>query len=247
MRQLSWRLILALMLGLVLSGCSSRQPKTAANQSAGANREIENTQAVPAVKLPPPTADDVRKVVARLFVGAVSTDAKGEPKFTVGDFNGDGSEDIAVLVHPNPAKLQEINNPQADWIIWNPAKVPLPKPHQRVLKMTSDLKDEHVRRSDLLLAVIHGQGAEGWRNPQAYQAFLLRNLMGKTPVAERFGGGLPFQAKPEDVLPETVKGIPGYVYWLGTVYAWQPKASLNYQVAASPARKAARASERPKS
>ena len=236
MRQLHLRVTVTLLFAVGLGGCS-RQHKTAAGQSAGENRNVENTQAVLPVKPPPPTAEDVRDLVVRTFAGTVSTEEQEAPKFTVGDFNGDGSEDIAVIVRPNPAKLKEINNPQADWIIWNPTKVPLPKPHQRVLKMASNLKAEQVRRSDHLLAVIHGEGPEGWRNPQAYQAFLLRSLSGRNVFTERLEGNLLFQAKSEDVLLENAGSVPGYVYWLGTVYAWQPKRKLtNQQVASTPAK-----------
>jgi hypothetical protein len=245
MTQLQIRLALILVFAVSLVGCSSRQHKTVSGQSAGENRNVENTQAVLPVK-PPPTAGDVRNLVVRTFAGTVSTEGQEAPKFTVGDFNGDGSEDIAVLVRPNPGKLGEINNPQADWIIWNPAKVPLPKPHQRVLKMPSDLKPEYVIRSDRLLAVIHGQGPAGWRNPQAYQAFLLRSLSGKNLLAKRLENRLPFQAKPEDVLPENVGGVPGYVYWLGTVYVWQPESYLTQQRGASTSAKAAARFQAPK-
>jgi len=46
--------------------------------------------------------------------------------FVVGDFNGDGSEDLAVVVKPNETKLAEVNSEMANWILEDPKKIVLP-------------------------------------------------------------------------------------------------------------------------
>jgi len=204
----------------LLTSCSSSKSKqTAASETTNPSRR---PQPSPPVKLPPPTAEDVRHVVARVFAGTVVVEGGVAAKFTVGDFNGDGSEDVAVLVRPNAAKLREINSTEAHWIIWDPLSVPMPDAHHRLLHLSSKVRVPHVRRSDVLLAIIHGWGPEGWRNPEAYQSFLLQNLAHRTPAAERLPALLLFQPRPEDVLVETAKGRVGYLYWLGTACAWHP-------------------------
>src|SRR2546423_1518691 len=46
--------------------------------------------------VPLPKPDDVRDAMARVFDKAVALDEHQLPGFFVGDFNGDGSEDLAV-------------------------------------------------------------------------------------------------------------------------------------------------------
>ena len=47
--------------------------------------------------VPPPKPDEVRDAMARVFDKAVALDEHHVPEFLVGDFNGDGSEDLAVV------------------------------------------------------------------------------------------------------------------------------------------------------
>ncbi|HVH85944.1 MAG TPA: hypothetical protein VM912_04415, partial [Terriglobales bacterium] len=80
-----------------------------------------------------------------------------------------------------------------------------------------------VGANELLIAIIHGYGAEGWRNPQARQAYLVRN-----------GGSAPLRAIPA---PGHVEGAPisishsqiicaeskrpGFLFWTGSQYGWR--------------------------
>ena len=46
----------------------------------------------------PPNPTEIRDTVARVFEKAATPDTSREPNFATGDFNGDGSEDLAVAV-----------------------------------------------------------------------------------------------------------------------------------------------------
>src|SRR5690242_15883874 len=56
----------------------------------------------PALKLPPPSPSDVRNAIERVYKNAVLVDSS---RFVVGDFNGDGVQDIAVAVKPAEGML----------------------------------------------------------------------------------------------------------------------------------------------
>src|SRR6266481_213867 len=68
---------------------------------------------VPA-KLPPPKPTEINDAVERIFKKAATSDTNSQQSFVVGDFNGDGSEDIAVVVRPAQASLSEINSEVAN-------------------------------------------------------------------------------------------------------------------------------------
>src|SRR5712692_2039437 len=44
---------------------------------------------------PPPKLDEVRTAMARVFAEVAAPETTNAPAFVVGDFNGDGSEDLA--------------------------------------------------------------------------------------------------------------------------------------------------------
>src|SRR5437588_10377104 len=64
---------------------------------------------------PTATLEEVRGVVAHIYRDAVVVEAERAAPFVVGDFNGDGSEDIAVVVRPGAGKLPEVNGEYANW------------------------------------------------------------------------------------------------------------------------------------
>jgi hypothetical protein len=172
------------------------------------------------VELLPANDDGVRQLVARTFGGSVAL-AGDPPQYVSGDFNGDGSEDMAVLVRPVGGKLEEINGQNANWIVRDPHKVFLPAPEQRVVTLDAHPKPDTVEAGDVLIAMIHGVGPEGWRGPQTQQIFLLRNVAGSSPVTEH-PTQLPWQPQRMAVVRETSEHAVGYIYWVGTMYAWHP-------------------------
>jgi len=164
---------------------------------------------------------DVAGAIARIFNKAATVE-DGAPTFFVGDFNGDGSEDLAVLTKPNDAALPEINDELANWTLEDPREVAVAE------KKTTELvhsKAVKAQRNDRLLAIIHGIGPQGWHNPEARQAFLLRNAAGSNMTVEDAASLRlsPIKSNSQargDAIQETVNGHRGLIYWTGAKYAW---------------------------
>jgi hypothetical protein len=172
----------------------------------------------------PPRAAEVADKLARVFQGVVRVDQARATGALVGDFNDDGSEDIAVVVKPDPAKLEEINSEVANWVLNDPQKVVLPDPNKAV-QAPPRAAPVKVAPADLLLAVIHGYGTEGWRNPAAQQTYLLKNAVGTDlrAIAWQDAFGIPAASTPHrhgDVLREDLNSAQGFIYWTGAKYAW---------------------------
>jgi hypothetical protein len=167
---------------------------------------------------PPAKPDEVNEVVARVFSKAAKIDSDYAPSFLVGDFNGDGSEDIAIVVKPSPDSLAEINNEFSNWTLED----------VREPKQASKPQLPKAEKTDTLLAIIHGVGANGWRNREARQAFLIRNAVGTNPrvesVTSRALDPSPTSRLPakSDVIQETINGHVGLIYWAGARYALYP-------------------------
>src|SRR5262245_10189423 len=71
---------------------------------------------------PAPEAAEVKQAVERVFKGIVTIETDRDPYFLAGDFNGDSSQDLAVVVRPSPGKLLEINDELAPWILVEPVR-----------------------------------------------------------------------------------------------------------------------------
>jgi hypothetical protein len=184
----------------------------------------EPAQPEKALKLPTPTQADVRSAIARIYKDAVVVDAN---RFVVGDFNGDGSEDVAVVVKPATGALAEINSEVANWILEDPQKVVLPDPNKKVQPLAPLSKPTRVEQSDTLLAVIHGYGPSGWRDPKSRQTYLLKNAVGSNLKTHQLAGMLKASSSiaklPKlrgDVINETIGEESGFIYYTGAKYAW---------------------------
>ena len=179
-------------------------------------------------ELPPPKPEEVRAVVTRVYKNAVAVEVNHQPAAIVGDFNGDGSQDIAVIVRPAQDKLAEINSEVANWIIEDPRQVTLPDPRQSVQKIPTVSGPVKVQARDLLLTIIHGYKEAGWRNPEAQQAYLLSNAVGASMTAAplntlQSATGNNRLSNGGDVITETLAGEHGFLYWTGAKYAWHKK------------------------
>jgi len=168
----------------------------------------------PAKELAPPKTEEVNDAVVRVFNKAATVDSNYAPSALVGDFNGDGSEDIAIAMKPNPNALAEINSEFANWALEDVKQA----------EQAAKPKPVKAERSDTLIAIIHGVGAKGWRNPEARQSFLLRNATGTKPVVEVAGkpsvSNTSRNPPPRgDVISETINGRRGLIYWNGARYA----------------------------
>src|SRR6266542_4614382 len=195
-----------------LSGCSSaKKPIVEAPPSP----VIQSDQPQQASPLPPPELNAVRDAVKRVFKDNAVIDTSRHPSFFAGDFNGDASQDVAVILKPVPEKLAELNEEFPTWLL----RDPLAENEPRVPRL-------RVATNDALLAVINGAGANGWRDPQATQTYLLKNVVGSgmevqqaTEVARAYQGKKLPRLR-GDVLGEVLRKTPGYLYFASATYAW---------------------------
>ena len=185
--------------------------------------EIVTAQNVPNL---PPELKEVGGAVERVFKGAVTIETDRNPSFIVGDFNGDQSQDVAVVVRPAPDKLADINDELAPWILVAPVQ-PAPKnlPYPAVHAQSIKRQRVSVGEGDVLLAVIHGYGANGWRDAQATQTYVLKDSVGgkmKTQghkqILRDSKGELPRLRG--DVIAQSVGGQSGFLYYNGAKYDW---------------------------
>jgi hypothetical protein len=196
------------------------QPVPVATPAAAAQ-----AAATPFPRLPAPAAADVRDAVHRVFGDVLWF--KTEPgNFIVGDFNGDGAEDLAVIGRPAAGKLAEINSEFANWIVQDADHVQIAAPNQRVMKFAKEKLPE-VSAGEVVLAVIHGFGARGWRNPEARQAYLVKHAAGTFEGTAPSISQKSIRAMHLPVETEIINSVrnnrKGFVFWTGGVYAWHPR------------------------
>jgi hypothetical protein len=197
---------------------AAEAPPPAESAAPEANATPATPEAAKALKLSPPDDAEVRGAVERIFKGAVTINP--DSSFVVGDFNGDDSQDLAVAVNPAPGRLGEINDELANWITKDPfatgGSASYGEARRRVL----------VEETDALLAVIHGHGAEGWRDAQATQTYVLKDAAGSSMKARALEAALAAgdeARRPRllgDVIDETVGGREGFLYYNGAQYLW---------------------------
>ncbi len=188
-----------------------------------------------ATRLPPPNADEIKGVVERIFKGAVTVNNGRERYFMVGDFNGDLSQDLAVVITTSPGAEAMINDEAAPWILVDPVGTALLA--SRLSKHSQTDPDKirqpvHIEDGDVLLAVIHGFESNGWRDPQATQTYVLKDAVGeklnarnREQVREVKAVKMPHLRG--DVIEETIGGRAGFLFYNGAKYAWYDPSSYN--------------------
>lgn len=72
---------------------------------------------------PPQSTSELQAVTARIYKEAVTVDSSRDDNFVIGDFNGDGSQDIVVVVKPGRGMLPELNSEYSNWIREDPLEV----------------------------------------------------------------------------------------------------------------------------
>jgi len=210
---------------------TSRQPAKNDSTAAAAPALPTMSVASPDSKNGPgPTAatiGEIQEAVARVYQNTVTIDTSRSEPFIVGDFNGDGSEDLAVIVRPTKEALPKLNSEYANWIVEDPRKVLSPdlsKAKQRLPKAAVPFR---VEQHDLLLLILHGYQQAGWHHQYAGQTFLLKNAVGENIRAQSFRvvekaaedkSALPKFAG--DVISENLAGHPGFIYWANAKYVW---------------------------
>ena len=83
-----------------------------------------------------------------------------------------------------------------------------------------------IDKDEPLLAVIHGYGANDWRDPDATQTFVLKNVVGsdlRVHTGKEFAeahSGKKLSRPQGDLIGETVQGNEGYLYYAAATYSW---------------------------
>jgi hypothetical protein len=179
------------------------------------------------VPQPAPRLDEVQAAIKRAFQDAVTIDVNRNKEFLVSDFNGDGSPDIAIVVRPTKGRLEDINSELANWTLEDAKKSASPGPTQGVRRMPIKPKLPTVEESDFLLAIIHGYGPTGWRDPAAMQCYLLKNGVGDKMKTQAKKEVLAATKDPDemphlggDIIHATTGGQSGFYYWTTAAYAW---------------------------
>ena len=209
----SFLVVTLVVLSYINGGCSTRGSRLVEAPPA-----YQPSPASPQIKMPnvvPAKLSEVQEAVRRVFKDAAVIDSSFNPNFLTGDFNGDSSQDLAVILKPVPDKLAEMNEPYPSWLLRDPLLGE--NPQRPVLK---------VEDRDVLLAIIHGYGENDWHDSQATQTYLLKNVVGsnlsvrsvKEFQSAHNGRRLP---RPQgDLIQETLRGADGYLYYASANYSW---------------------------
>jgi hypothetical protein len=177
--------------------------------------------------LRPPEPTEAQEAIRRVYGETVFVESSRPKYFIAGDFNGDNSIDLGVVVRPAGGKVAKLNSELANWIRCDPQKVkpPTPQRHGRILLQM--VGPTVIEDHDVLLAVIHGYGPRGWRDPQARQSYLLKNAVGDgiklTPYKEAVKIVGKYKDSPRlrgDVVRQTMDNKQGLLYYTGAKYAW---------------------------
>lgn len=203
------------VLMICLFTCSCSQSRKALVESVPAYQPTPDTTQIRMPSIATPKLSEVQAAVQRVFKDRVVIDTTTRPSFFTGDFNGDTSQDLAVILKPAPGKLAEMNEEFPAWLLRDPS-----------LSDLSTRSSLSVDERDVLLAIIHGYGANDWRDQEATQTFLLKNAVGsnltvqtaKDFLTAHSGRNLP---RPKgDLIGETLRGNNVYLYYSSANYFW---------------------------
>lgn len=195
----------------LLASCSNTSKRAVVEQPPS-HQPTPQATPIPMDIARAPKLVEVQEAVKRVFKDAAAIDPNYNPNFLPGDFNGDDSQDIAVIL--KPVNLDLMNEDYPRWLIRDPRGG------------RSERKALRVDKDEVLLAVIHGYGPNHWRDPEATQTFVLKNVVGKDLhvenkkefVTSHSGRRLP---RPQgDLIAETLQGNSGYLYFAASTYSW---------------------------
>ncbi|HEX7284679.1 MAG TPA: hypothetical protein VF532_00765, partial [Candidatus Angelobacter sp.] len=132
------------------------------------------------------------------------------------------------IVRPARGKLAEVNSELANWIIQDADTAFVPSPGQRVVRMEKP-KRAKIMEGETVLAIIHGHGAQGWRDPAARQAYLVKHAAGTfqgiaTSLSQKAIRAMHLPVETE-IIQEVRGNKKGFLFWTGGLYAWHPSKS----------------------
>lgn len=233
-----WVLVIVSASVLVFGCAKPSAPRQVAEDAAippAAEAASQTPQPASLPELPPPKLEIVQESVNRVFKTAVAIDQVRKPAFLVGDFNGDLSQDLAVILKPVEGRLSELNQEFPNWIAREPVReLLLPKSNAlahpvgaRSTPNPASGQTIRFEQSDVLLAIIHGNGPKGWSDPEATQTHLLRGVVGSNMKTLPFKSALkvykgkrPFPMIYGDLIQETLIGHSGFLHFNGGIYGW---------------------------
>ena len=213
MRQTATALLTVSLPALFIFNACTQAPKRKAETPAPTYQSTPESAKplTPSVAIAP-KLPEVQNKIKTVFKGAAVLHPNHNPNFFSGDFNGDASEDLVVIL--KPVNLEEMNRQYAPWLVRDP-------------RSNSSTRERlPIGKDDTLLAVIHGFGTNDWRDPDATQTFVLKNVVGndmKVQTGKEFaeansGHKLP---RPQgDLIGETIDGARGYLYFATSNYSW---------------------------
>ena len=214
MRQTATALLTVSLPALIMIGaCSSSAPKPKAEGAPAVYQSTPDSAKplAPSVTIAPKLAE-VQSKIKTVFKDAAVLHPGHNPNFFTGDFNGDNSQDLVVIL--KPVNLDELNRQYAPWMVRDPRS-----------NLSTRVRPP-IQKDDTLLAVIHGFGNNDWRDPDATQTFVLKNVVGidmKIQNAKEFieaNSGRKLPRPQGDLIGETIDGTQGYLYYATSTYSW---------------------------
>ncbi|MEP6912202.1 MAG: FG-GAP repeat protein [bacterium] len=210
------------------SPAANQRGRTPPNTGAQTSETSRPTSEPAATTQLAATLAEAKAAVNRIYRTSLAVNPnRNGGSILVGDFNNDGSQDIAVIVRPAKGTLETLNNPYAPWILEDLSKIDLPIERNGLRVLPPKPGPVKVEENDELLVIVHGYQQSGWRNPQAQQSYLLRHAVGdklKTQSLKTMMGDVTRQSPHShvggDVIKEKVANKDGFVYWTGAKYAW---------------------------
>jgi len=211
MRQTATALLTVSLLTLFSACSETPRPKAEAPAPVYQSTPESAKPLAPSVSLAPKLPEVQNKIKA-VFKDAVVLHPNHNPNFFSGDFNGDASEDLVVIL--KPVNLEEMNRQFAPWLVRDPRS------------NSSTRVRPPIQKDETLLAVIHGYGTNDWRDPDATQTFVLKNVVGndlKVQTGKEFAEANTGRKLPRplgDLIGETIDGTQGYLYYATSNYSW---------------------------
>src|SRR5215216_4757171 len=114
------RIVLGLVTLSFIAGCSTSTKQRLA-EAPPAYQPTPQSTPVPMGVAQTAKLSEVQDAIKRVFKDAAVIDSNYNPNFLAGDFNGDTSQDIAVVL--KPAKLDEMNQELPPWLVREPRNV----------------------------------------------------------------------------------------------------------------------------